>query len=145
MYSLESEEGDCSVTAKFSSKNQDGKREERCLQAAGKEAERISDNGQPGEEEGPDAVPSIYLLRFAGIPIGKAQDLADKKVRAEDTDEVGGAGPEIITKGGDGDDLWGLLPTEDQQYQKPFRADREDRRGQKTGEEEGRETVWGGE
>ena len=138
---MKGEEGDHGVAAEFSDQNQDGKRHKRCAQAAGQEAEGIADNRQPGEEQGPDAVTPVNLLRPERVPGGETQDLLDQKTGAEDADEVGGACPEIIAQSGDDYDRRRLMAAEDQQHQQPFRAERENRGRQKTDAEEGRQAL----
>ena len=136
-----SQHGNKTIAAQLSEKNK--KEEEQWLQAQDScsQAQWITDDGEPGKEEGVSAIPLVQFHGPGRLPLVHPQQFFYDKIRAPYSDSVGDKGAQHITQSGDSDQLrcWQFL--ENQGDQQPFRPQGQESGSQKAEKKEGRKAM----
>ena len=125
------------ITAQFSKDDQRQEDGQASLEHSCQQAEGVADDGQPGEEQGPDAIALVDQAGPGLAALVHAQDVLHEKEAAVESDGVGGAGTQAVADGGGGQGGEPGRAVRDQGHEQPFRAQGQDGGRQEADEKEG--------
>jgi hypothetical protein len=128
--------GKAGIAAEFPDKNQAGKTGWGDPEEAGEQAERVSHNRQPTEQQAPDPVAMEEPGRSRLLLLIDPEDPADQKIGAPQSDQIGGAGAEEVAKGGGNNQENRVMAVEEQEQEQPFGAEGQQGGCQETEEKE---------
>ena len=114
------------ITAQFSEDDQRQEDSQAGLEHSCQQAEGVADDGQPGEEQGPDAIALVETTGPGLAALVHAQDTLHEKEAAVEPDGIGGAGAQAVADGGGGQGREPGGAVRDQGHEQPFRAQRQD-------------------